>query len=30
MADGKVRQVIEVARDGTTWKTGFDAIYEKA
>jgi hypothetical protein len=28
--DGTVRQVIEVSRDGgTTWETGFDAIYAR-
>jgi hypothetical protein len=24
---GRVRQVIETSRDGTTWRTGFDAVY---
>ncbi len=27
--DGTVQQVIEVSRDGTDWKTGFDAIYRR-
>ncbi len=29
LPDGTVRQVIEQARDGKTWKTGFDAIYRR-
>ena len=29
MKDGKVRQVIELCRDGKTWKTRYDAVYSK-
>jgi hypothetical protein len=31
LADGRVRQVIERSSDGgTTWTTGFDAMYVRA
>jgi len=29
LPDGTVRQLIEASRDGTTWQTGFDAIYTR-
>jgi hypothetical protein len=29
LPDGTVHQVIEQARDGKTWKVGFDAIYRR-
>jgi hypothetical protein len=31
IADGGVRQIIEISRDGgTTWRTTFDGIYVRA
>jgi hypothetical protein len=29
LTDGRVRQLIEVSRDGTAWKATFDAIYTR-